>query len=56
MYSVYKKCLVMELESLGSKFYKFGLMHTATISFESDEESGSSDYGASTSSAAALAY
>lgn len=44
MYSVYKKRLVMELESLGSKFYKFGILHTATISFESDEESDSSDY------------
>lgn len=44
MYSVYKKHLVMELECLGSKFYKFGIMHHATISFESDEESGSSDY------------
>jgi len=44
MYSVYKKHLVMELEDLGSKFYKFGVLHTATISFDSDEESGSSDY------------
>ena len=44
MYSVYKKQLVMELQSLSSKFYKFGIIHTATISFESDEESCSPDY------------